>query len=202
MSSTSRGGKRSASDNYPTPAFAVHRLLERLELPGGSWLESSAGTGNIIKAVNAVRKDVNWIACELREECEGILRETFLDHDITGEIRMGDFLKQSPPPYNGPCVVSLNNCPFSLAQEFIEHTLHFAPHVIHLLRLNYLETAKRCEFFRSQMPDVYILQNRVSFTGNGKSDSTAYCWMHFGPERGRRTGKIEVLDHTPLDQRR
>ena len=197
MSSTSRGGKRSASDNYPTPAFAVHRLLERLELPGGSWLESSAGTGSIIKAVNAVRKDVTWVACELRSECRPALAAL----GIKGVNLLTGCSFLSTPPAK-PSDVCINNVPFSLAQEFIEHTLHFAPHVIHLLRLNYLGTEKRNEFFKSNMPDVYVIPDRVSFTNDGKADSIEYCFMHWGPERGRRSGKIEVLSTTPVGERR
>ena len=52
----------------PTPSFVVDRLIEEVELPGGIWLEPSAGNGNIIKAVNAKRKDVVWHACEIQDK--------------------------------------------------------------------------------------------------------------------------------------
>ena len=49
----------------------MHRLLEKLALPGGNWFEPGAGEGNLIKAVN--RNDINWTALELREECKPFL---------------------------------------------------------------------------------------------------------------------------------
>jgi hypothetical protein len=69
MSSTKRGRQRNAADNYPTPAWTVDRLFESLPLPGGAWLEPSAGEGAIISAVNDLRSDVRWCAVELRGEC-------------------------------------------------------------------------------------------------------------------------------------
>lgn len=110
-----------------------------------------------------------------------------------------DFLTLQTPR---EAVVSINNPPFSLAMEFIEKTLPCATFVIHLLRLNFLGTSQRNVFFRANMPDIYVVPDRISFTGDGKADSIEYAWFVFGPERCRRTGKIEVLDHTPLEQRR
>jgi len=66
VSSTNRGnGKRSATDFYPTPPWCVHRLLDRLALPGGRWFEPRAGQGAIISAVNGARTDVTWSSSKL-----------------------------------------------------------------------------------------------------------------------------------------
>jgi hypothetical protein len=52
VSATKRGsGVRTPDDAYETPAWCVQRLLEKLQLPGGNWLEPGAGDGAIIKAV-------------------------------------------------------------------------------------------------------------------------------------------------------
>ena len=98
--------------------------------------------------------------------------------------------------------VSISNPPFSLAQEFIEHSLAFAPWVIHLLRLNYLGSEKRNAFFRENMPDVYVVPDRISFTGDGKSDSIEYAWFVWRPLLARSSGELRVLATTPLEERR
>ncbi len=200
MSSTARGGKRSPADLYGTPAWPVHRLLERLQLPGGVWYEPAAGEGAIVKAVNQTRSDVTWVMSELREECRSLL-------EPLGRTEITSFFDIPAPPVERPAsmlpAVCITNPPFSLAMEFIEHSLKFSPYyVIHLLRLNFLGTEKRNKFFQSNMPDVYVVPDRISFTGDGNADSIEYMWAVWGPERGRRVGKIEVLNTTPVEQRR
>lgn len=197
MSATGRGAERRPSDFYPTPAWAVARLLEVVDLPGGAWLEPSAGDGAIIRAVNARRSDVDWIAIDVRQECEAPLRAAgadtfiadFLGAEVgwTGRTRFFD--------------VAILNPPFTHAQAFIDRAKNLANYVVALERLNFLEGEERCEWFRADAPDVYVLPQRPSFTGEG-TDSIAYCWMVWGPERGRPAGRIQVLPVTPLAERR
>ncbi len=85
--------------------------------------------------------------------------------------------------------------------DFIEHSLGFSVWVVHLLRLNFFGSEKRNTFFQSNMPDVYVVPDRISFTGDGKADSIEYMFAVWGPER-RRQGKICVLNHTPVAERR
>ena len=69
------------------------------------------------------------------------------------------------------------NPPFSLAQEFIEHSMMFAPTVIMLLRINFLGSQKRYDFWQQFPPDgLCILSKRPSFTGTG-TDSIDYAWF-------------------------
>jgi len=72
-----------------------------------------------------------------------------------------------------------------------------------LLRLNYLGTTERNDFFRHMMPDISVLPERPSFDGKG-TDSIEYAWFVWGPEgtRKRRQGHIQVLDSTPLEIRK
>ena len=88
MSATGRSSVRKDYDNYPTPAWCVRRLLERVDLPGGTWLEPAAGDGAIVRAVRAARHDVDWIAVEIREDCRHLLRR-----EVPGDrVVIGDFL--------------------------------------------------------------------------------------------------------------
>ena len=70
MSATGRGAERRASDYYPTPAWCIWRLLDALSLPCRcTWLEPAAGDGAIVRAVNAVVPDLDWVAVDIRPEC-------------------------------------------------------------------------------------------------------------------------------------
>ena len=197
MSATGRSDVRVESDFYGTPPYCVHRLLEACKLPGGLWLEPSAGEGAIIKAVNAVRSDVKWAAFEIREAC----RPALLPLVQNGHALTRDFLSMVPVSEDRlHADVVIGNPPFSLAREFVERCLDWAPYVALLLRLNFLGSAKRRALFANEMPDIYVLPNRPSFTGNG-TDATEYCWMVWPPERGRTAGKIEILAETPASER-
>jgi hypothetical protein len=235
MSSTARGGKRSPADFYSTPAWPVHRFLERCPLPGGVWYEFMAGEGHIIRAVNEKRSDVQWIATELREECRPKL-------EPLARVQIRSFFDVKPPTLAKPAV-AISNVAFSIAMEAILYSLKFSPNVVHLLRLNFFGSEKRNDFFQSNMPDVYVIPDRVSFAISvsckgtrgedgytapcgwaevyprgvdyprrcpqcglevsvSTTDSIEYAWFHWGPERGRKRGMIEVLEHTPEEQRK
>jgi 16S rRNA A1518/A1519 N6-dimethyltransferase RsmA/KsgA/DIM1 with predicted DNA glycosylase/AP lyase activity len=166
MSSTNRGRARSSDDFYATPHWVVHRLLEKIVLPGGNWLEPGAGEGNIIRAVN--RPDVNWTALELRKECRPHLQriEPCPEIIITDKF-VAKVEDRRKPLYGRKFDVALGNPPFSLALEFVQESLDLADTVVMLLRLNFLASSTRAEFMRSWIPDVYVLPNRPSFTGKG-----------------------------------
>ena len=79
--------------------------------------------------------------------------------------------------WEGDVDLIFTNPPFSLAQEFIEHSMMFAPTVIMLLRINFLSSQKRYDFWQQFPPDgLYILSKRPSFTGTG-TDSQEYAWF-------------------------
>ena len=192
MSATGRGAVRRESDYYPTPAWCVHRLLEALDLPGGRWLEPSAGDGAIIRAVNTKREGVKWTAVEVRPECSAQLLD-LADHAIA------DFLGASLGL--GHFDVAILNPPFSDAMAFIDRCKPMATWVCALERLNFLEGDARNASLRSDAPDVFVLPNRPSFTGEG-TDSIAYAWFVWGPERNRRESRIVLLPLTPAAERK
>jgi hypothetical protein len=73
--------------------------------------------------------------------------------------------------------VIITNPPFSLAKEFIDHSLKNAKCVIMLLRLNFLASIKRYEWWSGIPPTaLYVLSKRPSFTGSG-TDATDYAWF-------------------------
>jgi hypothetical protein len=186
MSATNRGGKRSPADFYATPAIATQQILVRLDLPGGRWLEP--GAGNIIAAVNAMRRDVRWTAVEIDER--------HVENLAAAEMTIvADFLTYS---FNcTPFTVALMNPPFRLALEFVQRCLRICEWVVCLERLDFLGTQKRGAWMRQHMPDVYILPNRPSFTG-GPTDSNEYAWLVWPAGRhDRLVGQVEVLPVMP-----
>ena len=200
MSSTARGGIRNVADNYPTPGWTVHRLLEKCKLPAGHWLEPGGGEGSIIRAANEYRTDITWWSTELREEARDHLTTAVGSPD---RVSIGNYL-EGPltfPVATPRFAAALGNPPFRLAREFIERSLLYADNVVMLLRLNFLGSDARCEWMQKSPPDCYVLPNRPPFRGSG-SDSIEYAWMHWEGFKQRGFGLFRVLNTTPLDVRK
>ena len=231
MSATGRkGGSRIACDNYPTPAWAVHRWLESARRDGvkleGRLLEPMAGDGAIIRALedHPLRPGYagvirGWTAHELRRECEDALRsalpqsESLYDGTVSA-YGIGDVFSIDWEGYGG-CRFdhAITNPSYALAFRLLKLLWPICDNITLLLRLNWLEGAaeeepERYAFLSENMPDVRILPNRPPFAKSKKkgkvgTDATAYAWMTWGPEsRGRGWGKISSLGRTPSDIRR
>lgn len=195
MSATNRGTPRIAADLYETPRFCVDRLLERVPLPGGRWLEPCAGSGAIIRAVNQRRTDVRWYASELRTECYDELRPL-----VRKASRL--WLGHVTVPFN-PLLqreryydVIFTNPPYNQAELILRRCLPYARYTVMLLRLNYWGSEKRQQFLARHAPDTFVLPNRPPFVG-GKTDATEYSWMLWHGLHLRRRGRILVLGSTP-----
>ncbi len=192
--------KRDPFDFYPTPAWCVKRLIEKLDadqlahkfegFPGKNWLAPGAGEGSLIR--NVGRTDINWTAVELRPECRPVLEAT------GAKVEIADYLKWTPPSRYD---VIFANPPFGLAMEFIEASLLQADMVIMLLRMGFLSTAGRSEFMNRTCPDVYIIPERPSFTANGHTDNAEYGWYLWRVGARRSRGQIAHLAPTPLAER-
>jgi hypothetical protein len=163
MSATGRSDVRIEADFYSTPTWATHAIRDQLQpfLPVGRWLEPACGDLALVKAFGPG----NWTA-----------------YDIRGKPSV-DFLET---PVAMAYDLLITNPPFSLWQAFAEHGLKVAKEVVLLGRLNLLASKKRWAFWHRQpLPDVYVLPNRPSFTGNG-TDATEYAWFHWnGYSHGR-----------------
>ena len=204
MSSTNRGGQRSPADQYPTPPWVTHRLLERLTLPsGGIWYEPCAGDGAIIQALNTQGQHRSWWANELREEERPRLTVSL---PREGVLTIGDILNPgtSLPPRDQVTVV-ITNPPYRIAWELLHKMLQEFPgaHIVLLLRVNFYASQGRYEFLSNYAPDIYVLPNRPGFKGWGKTDSPEYGWFHWGPSpRARKQGFHELLNLTSKEERK
>tara|TARA_R100000664_G_scaffold1650_1_gene4254 strand:+ start:6068 stop:6727 length:660 start_codon:yes stop_codon:yes gene_type:complete len=206
VSSTNRGGKRSPADYYPTPAWCVDRLLERLGagvLPtsGSRWVEPCAGEGDIVRAVGPAPK---WHLNELRDTCRPILTGLVAPENVTHH----DVLAWQTRSQWDVCIT---NPPFSLAFDVMQWSLQHAHTTCLLLRLNWLGGG-RSTWLRAHTPDVYVLPNRPSFDGRS-TDSIEYAWFVWSRRLGagnsqnpfaayaRTAGRLELLDATDVKVR-
>jgi hypothetical protein len=162
MSSTNRGAIRNPNDLYITPDYTVDSLLPVLDLDKlnrSTFCEPCRATGAIYDRVEAATK----IHAEISEGID-YLTTPFIAHVI------------------------ITNPPFSLALEFLQKSLLEAQTVIYLLRLNFLGSQARRNFWQQNRPShVLVLSKRPSFTGGG-TDSTEYawfCWDGFGVVKER-----------------
>lgn len=186
-------------ENYPTPAWCVHRLFDRLQmrpLGGSRWLEPCAGEGNLIRAVSSRPEfgGVSWVAGDIRPVARAA-------PELVSFV--GDFLTVDIPDA-AACDLVITNPPYSKAQAFIQRALQIAPQatVMMLLRLNFLAGDERSEWLSRHVPEIYVLPNRPSFRAVG-TDSCEYGWMVWRPPwLHRRVGSVQVLDTTPLDVRK
>lgn len=201
MSAKGRGSAPVEFGKYPTPRWAVHRLLERCPLPGLRWLEYGADTGEIIRATAEVLSQrVEWTACEIRHECAEPLRET------GARVVIGDFLSDLPDLGDG-FDVAIGNPDYEIAPEVIARARSRARVTAALLRLNYFGSEERLSSFADDMPDTLILPNRPTFLIRVKlhrdgsitkstSDNCESAWFVWR-EVKRREGSNCVLAATP-----
>jgi hypothetical protein len=154
MSATCRGAKRHEADFYATPESAFKPLLPFIgKIPQYVW-EPACGD----------RRLITW------------MRAAGIESDGNDLTYGYDYLLDNVA-YG--CVVT--NPPFSLAIEFCDHAIKRALHVFMLLRLNFLASKKRRDWWLKHRPDaLFILSERPSFTDNGKTDATDYAWFYWG----------------------
>ena len=182
MSSTNRGGDRNAQDYYITPRPVIKTLLENLVDDGLidvntrlRWLDPCCGGDELNKAsyptvINEMFNNPNLCTVDIREDSHAILKGSFLEMD---------------EKFNSPDIV-ISNPPFYLAIDFIKKSLEAVQPgglVILLLRLNYIGSIGRFEFFKNNMPSyMYVHHKRMSFRPDGKTDSIEYA--HFVWRKG------------------
>jgi predicted RNA methylase len=175
---------------YETPASAVRQIAKHL--PAWSTvLDPCAGNGAILKTIASLRPSV---FPDRKAKLVGIE----IDVDRFNQCR-----KECPNAlaYNGDAFAEgyatlwenadlvIFNAGFSQAQRFIEYALEHQTEgatIAALVRLAFLETPGRAKLLRAHPPDVFVFPKRPSFTGDGKSDRAAYCWLLWGPRRGGR----------------
>lgn len=139
---------RKTNDYYPTPPIATECLLNHYGniIPKKVW-EPAAGRG--------------WISKTLIDNGYDVLSTDLFEYDDPlVKIHTGlDFLhthKEYPaiitnPPYK-------NN----LAQKFSEKALNEAEFVAMFVRLTFMESVRRYNFFKKYPPNILVFSNRIN----------------------------------------
>ncbi len=161
-------------DAYYTPEELAGYLVGLLPIRGSDLvLEPSAGGGAFVRAL--LTKTDQVVAIDMNPDAPGL--------EMVGSA-VCDFLDILPP--NPPDWI-VGNPPYFNALDHVEHALNCTDrHVCFLLRLGFLESKRRAEFWkRNPCRKVFVLSERPSFT-NGGTDSSAYgffWWdvLHNGP---------------------
>lgn len=203
MSATGRGKKRRDHDAYYTPNWCVDRLMEDPDLPfdlSGLWLEPCAGGGDIAKAIKTRGIwDPILISGDIRGECSAQLKRCS-DDVYTGDFRSFDYSALLEKHNRDRFDVLITNPPFSLAEDFMAKGMKIAHYTCLFLRINFLASKSRCSFLRMFPPDVFVLPNRPSFTGNNRTDATEYAWFIW-PAHARDHGQLKILARTAKAER-
>jgi hypothetical protein len=174
---------------YPTPEPLAAYLLERMlwQVPGSMFsqqdeggvdvalqmIEPSAGKGAFAKALASLGHSV--IAVEPHFEdpgIEGVDWEQSTLEDFLEILGEGSFFD-----------IACGNPPFSLAESHLRLLLpkmNRGGHIGFLLRLGFLSSAKRRDFFNSYTPKhIYVLPRRPSFVWSWscKNSGCGHKWV-------------------------
>lgn len=159
--------ERQEDDYYATEPKAVELLLEKETFAPYIW-ECACGAGHIAKVLEAHGYKV---------------KSTDLVYRGYGEYESVDFLREMPSDFTGDIVT---NPPYKYALDFVKHALDLVQDghkVAMFLRLLFLETKTRKEFFEACPPKVvYVNGSRLNCAKNGEFEkygngSIAYAWF-------------------------
>jgi hypothetical protein len=163
------------ADLYETPAIAVEALLRAEKLPHWIW-EPAAGRGAIARV--------------LRDAGHAVIASDLIKHE--GLHFVADFLKTKKAPTHCDEAI-VTNPPYQRAGEFALHALDLVPRVYLLLRLAFLESARRTELIeRRGLRAVHVFRKRLpmmhrdGWKGPRASSAIAFAWFcwsreHRGP---------------------
>jgi hypothetical protein len=165
------------NDLYESPPEAVRALLKAESLPPVIW-EPACGPGSIVRV--------------LRASGHRVVASDLVDYESPDQDHAGwDFLSERALPPLVQAIVT--NPPFKNASEFVAHALDLCPRVIMLLRLAFLESARRTLILDGgSLARVHVFKNRLpmmhrdGWDGPKVSNPTAFAWFvwdcdHKGP---------------------
>lgn len=178
--------EREALDTYDTPEPLARAVCWALRPEMGSFsyperiLEPSAGTGVFIHAARQVWPKATIAGIDIAPRGPEVLKADFFELPRREEYDL-----------------VIGNPPWSLAQEFVEHSLRVVRNlgvVAFILRTSFWHGQQRVDgLHRPHPPRFWLpLRERPSYTGDGKSDSvdsSVFVW-----QKGF-SGRTEVLPH-------
>lgn len=159
-------------DCYGTPPEAVTALLKVEKLPRRLW-EPCAGRGNIVDVLRAAGHEV--------------IGSDLIDYGRPDFFSGRDFLLEHKMPDG--CEGIVTNPPFKIAAQFVEHALRLSPLVVMLLRLAFMESARRAPILEGAgLARIHVFAERLprmhrdGWEGRKANSGMCFCWMVW--ERG------------------
>lgn len=150
-------------DFYPTPPWATAALLKNERFGKHIW-EPACGDGAMAAVLREFGHEV--LATDLIYRGHGEGGRDFLTEQFTTSRDI------------------VTNPPYNLAEQFVHKAMAMgAPKAAFLLRLAFLESARRYESIWSKTPParVWVFSERITFYPNGErtggSGTTAYGWF-------------------------
>lgn len=161
------GGLRRSTDNYFTPSHATRALMDRISI-FGRILEPCSGDGDIASVCG------DRLGTTVFTNDMAIKRPAQFHLDMTAPHNWRAIIKET-----GPIDWVVSNPAFSYAAPIVKlaHE-HARCGVAMLLRLSFLEPCgNRSDWLAANPPSALIVLPRISFTGNGKTDSVTCAWI-------------------------
>lgn len=197
ISSTNRSNARDShiADYYVTPPCEIINFLSKLD--DELTLDLSSNKNLILDPCSGGDKDHEQSYPLALKSYYGIddsyIRTIDLRKDSLAQIK-GDYLETA---LNFKPYLIISNPPFNKAIQFIKKALNDVRddgYVIMLLRLNFLGSISRKDFFDGYMPKyIYVHHKRMSFTDTNKTDSIEYCHMVWKKNDYPTFAKIRVI---------
>jgi hypothetical protein len=168
--------KRRALDFYPAPEWATEALLERVPIVG-TVFEPCSGAGDMVRPLE--RAGVKVVTNDIDQA-----RKTDTHFDARS-------LSAWPQP---GVDWTVTNPPFSDALAIVQNAIAGSRvGVAVLLRLSFLEpTEARQDLLRANPPTRLIVLPRISFTGDGKTDSVTCAWLVWATDHPHDCGGIGI----------
>lgn len=172
---------RRANDWYPTPSWATQMLINRVELRG-FVLECCSGDGAIANALKTSKPKAHLVTTNDLDQK--------WDADFHGDATDPAWWEDQN------CNWVVTNPPFTVAEKIVPLAVkHAFNGVAMLLRLSYLEPCGgRYGFLAERPPSTLIVLPRISFTGDGKTDSVTCAWMVW--ERNAPNQQVVIVPPT------
>lgn len=183
--------RRRSWDFYPTPDWATTDLQNYVNVEG-SVLEPCAGKLDISNAVTNFPGVTEVITNDLDFN-------TVTNHHL--DVSIPESWEQLEGKNNLPEVDwIITNPPFSLSFQILKHAVkHARKGVLFLLRLSFLEpTTERAQWLKQNPPDGQIVLPRISFTGDGATDSVTCAWLLWQKGEYLKSSKKIIISIPPL----
>ena len=167
---------RRVNDFYPTPEWATNFLVERVSI--GGWIfECCSGNDDIANVL--ARRAGAVITNDIDTSMPAMFHRDILEPWDFGEVEF-DWVVTNPP--------------FNLAPQIVPRAYNHAREgIAMLLRLSFLEPVEnRGPWLNQHPPTRMLVLPRISFTGDGKTDSVTCAWMVW--EKGKQ-GTITVAEN-------